>query len=146
MNKQHDILEDKHFRDTGFSVPEGYFDDFPERMIERIRLEQPLRVKHKQLGFYRPWMTWVSGVAAILVIGWIGFRVLIQRPSEEALFQDRLEFLVEYSGNELNEALLAGYIEEKGIVLTNQDNTEIDNFIRNNPDQAEELIYESIIY
>jgi len=146
MVKINDILNNTQFRDGGFSVPDDYFRNLPEKIMDRIHLEGSSSVQKKTVRLYRPWMAWVSGMAAVLVIGWLGFSLFIQRPSDEALFQDRLQFLVEYSGNDLNEALLAGFIEEKGIVLNKQDNSDMESIIQIFPDQAEGLLYESIIY
>ncbi len=57
-------LENEPKINSGFKVPDNYFDDFSERLISKIS-EQDVKV----ISIYSKTKTWIYAVAAILIIG-----------------------------------------------------------------------------
>lgn len=50
--------------ETGFKIPEGYFDDFSKKIVSNITKEEP-----KVISIFAQKKTWVIAVAAVFVIG-----------------------------------------------------------------------------
>jgi hypothetical protein len=50
--------------ETGFKIPEGYFDDFSKKIVSNITKEEP-----KVISLFAQKKTWVIAVAAVFVIG-----------------------------------------------------------------------------
>ncbi|MFO7617523.1 MAG: hypothetical protein R6V75_09750 [Bacteroidales bacterium] len=146
MDKRIDILKDERLKQQHFPVPEGYFEEFPGRMMQRIHQEglKPVSRRHK-ISFH-PWMSWASAAAAVLLVAWLGIRTFLPTTDREDLLAQKMQFMVEYYGEDLNEAILAGYLEDQDILLTAGENLEIDDLIYYHPDHAESLVYESIMH
>jgi hypothetical protein len=143
MSQDKYIWENDQFRKDPFAVPEGYFAGFPDRMMERIH-EADLVVEPARVRILRPWMAWVSGIAAVLVIGWFGIRTFYQKPLQEVTIQENIALFVDFYGEELHEGELAGFIEDHEIDLKKQSDVEVNDLIQMEPDLAEEYIFESI--
>jgi hypothetical protein len=143
MNIEKHIWENERFRKDPFSVPEGYFAGFPDRMMARVN-QAVSDVPTKKRKIVRPWMAWVSGIAAVLVIGWFGFHTFYWKPLQEVRFQENISLLVDFYGSELHEGQLAGYFEENKIDLKKQVAIDVNELIQIEPDLAEEYIYESV--
>jgi len=143
MNKENYIWENEGFRKDAFKVPDGYFAGFPDRMMEKLNQPVPvLTLQRRRL--IRPWMAWVSGIAAIFIIGWFGFHNFYLKPLQEVRFQENISLFVDYYGGELHEGQLAGYFEENSIDIIKEASTEVNELIQIEPDLAEEYIYESV--
>jgi len=143
VNKEKYIWEGNRFRKDPYKVPEGYFEDFPDRMMEQ--LNQAIMIKPMEnRRLMRPWMAWVSGIAAVLVIGWFGIRTYYWQPLQEVRFQENIALFIDFYGEELHEGQLAGYFEDNKIDVKKQATTEVNEFIQLEPDLAEEYIYESV--
>lgn len=143
MNKENYIWENDRFRKDPYQVPEGYFAEFPDRMMDRIDLEMKKSsgaAKH----LLRPWMAWVSGVAAFLVFGWFGIRTFYIQPLQETRYQEDISMLVEFYSQELHEGQLASYFADNKIDLELQSQEDASFIIQIDPDLAEEYIYESV--
>ncbi len=143
MNIEKNIWESEPFRKNPYQVPDGYFAGFPDRMMERLNKDVILAVPQNK-RIFRPWMAWVSGIAAILVIGWFGVRTFYWNPLQEVRFQENIALFVDFYGEELHEGDLAGYIEDNKIDLIKQPSADVNELIQIEPDQAEEYIMESI--
>jgi len=143
MNTNKNILEDIRDGKDPFKVPEDYFMNFPDRMMERIN-HSDIQVPVSRKRILRPWMAWVSGIAAVLVIGWFGLGNYYFKPLQEDRFQEGIALFVDYYGGELHEGQLAGYIEENKIELTDQSALVENALIQIEPGLAEEYIYESV--
>lgn len=50
--------------ETGFKIPEGYFDDFSKKIVSNITKEEP-----KVISIFAKKKTWFIAVAAVFVIG-----------------------------------------------------------------------------
>ncbi len=143
MDNEKYIWENDRFRKDPYQVPDGYFAGFTERMMERVK-QEPVILTVEKPRLIRPWMAWVSGIAAILVLGWFGLRTFYFKPLQEVRLQESIALFVDFYGQELHEGDLAGYIEDNKIDVLNKTSTEIDELIQIEPDQAEEYIMESI--
>jgi hypothetical protein len=143
MNKDKYIWEVDRFRKDPYKVPEGYFDNFPDRMMERIN--QSGAVVHPgRISMNRSWIVWASGIAAVMVIGWFGFRNYYWKPLQEERFQENIALFVDFYGEELHEGQLAGYFEDNKIDLAKQATSDWSELVQIDPDLAEEYIYESV--
>ncbi|MCX6226798.1 MAG: hypothetical protein NTV01_18970 [Bacteroidia bacterium] len=143
MDEEKYIWENSRFRKDPYTMPDGYLAGFPDRMMERLM--QPVNFKtpeHRRA--IRPWMAWVSGIAAVLVVGWFGARTYYWKPLQEVRFQENIELFVDFYGGELHEGELAGYMEENKIDLKGQSTSEVNELIQIDPNLAEEYIYESV--
>lgn len=143
MNKDKYIWEDDRFRKDPYKIPEDYFACFTDRMMARLNETVSVAPVRKHRGL-KPWIVWVSGIAAVLVIGWFGLRTFYWKPLQEDRFQENIALFVDYCGEELHEGQLAVYFEENRIDITNQSGAEVNEFIQMDPDLAEEYIYESV--
>lgn len=131
---------------TVFKVPPDYFEGLPDRIMDRIHKEGHSSDRAPRVRTFNPWMAWVSGAAAILVIGWFGFRTLFFQADQEKIRQQQIAYFIDYYGDDFNEGHLAGFIEEAGFEIVDTEITEYDELIEDEPDHTEALIYESIIY
>ena len=143
MENEKYIWEKGPFRKDPYSIPEGYFKDFPDRLMEKLVKEEALQAVGKRVLF-RPWMAWVSGMAASLVIGWVGFNSLYIKPIQEVRFQESLSLIVDYYGEELHEGELAGYLADNELAIETPVVIEVDGLIQLDPGSAEQYIYESV--
>jgi hypothetical protein len=143
MKQENYIWEKEGFRKDPYTVPDGYFAGFQDRMMDRLSAI-PVKEFPARTALIRPWMAWVSGIAAILVAGWLGVHAYFLKPLEEERFQEKLSLLVDYYGEELHEGKLADYFEDNSIEVNLQSGTEVNEFIQIDPDLAEEYIYESV--
>jgi hypothetical protein len=146
MDKRIDILKDERLKQNHLSVPEGYFEEFPRRMMERIHQESRQRAQHHRKLSINPWMTWASAAAAVLLVAWLGIRTFMPTSGREDFLAEKMRFMVEYYGDDLNEATLAGYLEDQDFQLTAGGNLELEDLIFYHPDHAESLVYESIMH
>ena len=80
------FLQDLHVKGTGFSLPEGYFDDLESSVMARLEaagdLKRPLLLVTKRPGLFasliRPPMLWASAAALVLLLAAVW---LIRTPS-----------------------------------------------------------------
>jgi hypothetical protein len=143
MDTEKYIWENDRFRKNPYQVPDGYFAGFPDRMMDRLNKEVVLATPTSK-RIFSPWMAWVSGIAAILVLGWFGVRTFYLKPLQEVRFQENVALFVDFYGEELHEGDLASYIEENKIDILKTSAIEVNELIQIEPDQAEEYILESI--
>ena len=56
-------INSKHKIDSGFKIPENYFDNFSEKVLLKINKPEP-----KEISIFYKRKTWISSVAAVLII------------------------------------------------------------------------------
>lgn len=98
-----------------FQVPEGYFEGFEVRMMERIEEES---VSKKRTVFRSRMVGWVSGIAAALLIGFIGFQQIQQKSDNQSLDQDAMFAVVEYFAQDMDELSFASFLAENEVLST----------------------------
>lgn len=143
MDQEKFIWENDRFRKDPYHVPDGYFEGFTDRIMDRLK-EDGSFVSQSKPRALRPWMAWVTGVAAVLAIGWFGIRTYYWKPLQEVRFQESISLFVDFFGEELHEGQLAGFFEDNKIDVKIQSTTEVNELIQIDPNLAEEYIYESI--
>lgn len=97
---------DDHKPDKGFSVPEGYFEAFPEKLQARMKAEQPVEKKVRRLNFI-PQLAIAASFAGLMFIAYTGIKFLvsnqqIQTENGIAVIAD----ISDYSLEELDETML----------------------------------------
>ena len=137
--------ESDGFRKDPYSIPAGYFETLGDRVMSRVDpvTEAPAVVRR---SLVRPWMTWVSGIAALLVLGWFGLQELYLKPHQELRIQESLSHFTDYYGEELNEGQLAGFVADYEVEMSFQTLVDYHDLINAEPESTEDLIYESIIF
>jgi len=90
MSKQYNIMENNRNtepdfggkgKENPFSVPQNYFESFPERLRNRLESD-PLPVQSPAGRIWKvlqPQLALAAAIAGFAVLGYIGFRSLIQR-------------------------------------------------------------------
>lgn len=145
MENEQYIWERDHFKKDPFRIPDHYFDEFADRLMDRILSETGTSQKERKLRF-SPWVAWVSGIAAVLVAGWFGFNSFYRDSVQETRYQENLSFLVDYYGEELHEGQLAGFLADNGLFVGSITGSDFDDLIQEDPALAEEIVYESVGY
>jgi hypothetical protein len=145
MENEKYIWERDHFKKDPYRIPDHYFDDFANRLMERVNCDPGNSQKERKLRL-SPWVAWVSGIAAILVVGWLGFNSFYRTSAQETRLQENLSFLVDYYGEELHEGQLAGFLADNGLFVGSMSGSDLDDLIQVDPGLAEEIVYESVGY
>ncbi len=145
MDKHNTILDYERLKKQHLSVPEGYFDELPGRVMARIRQESVCPIPYQRRRVSQPWMAWVSAAAVVILVAWLGIRTINRVPAQDDLLADKMQFMIEFYGQDLNEAILAGYMEDQDIQLSTNVNQDAQDLIFYHPDQVESLLYESIL-
>ena len=91
-----------------YRVPDGYFDRLPDRVMNRIGHEGAASFS-KPKRRLAPAYYWVSAVAAVLILGWLGISGPFLHSSHEKKLEERLGWFVEFSKGDLNEGVLVEY-------------------------------------
>jgi hypothetical protein len=143
MKEEKYIWEDDRFRKEPYTLPDGYFASFPERMLERLNQEVTPRPESR-IRHLRPWMAWVSGIAAALVIGWIGIRQFYVKPHQETNMQETIDLFVDLYSDELTEGQLANYLADNKIDIKVGKVNDVSAIVQSDPDLVEMYLYESV--
>ena len=88
-------LENEPKIETGFAIPENYFNDFSEKVIHQLPSEKP-----KVISLYQSNKNWFLSAAAILIVS----------------FTIPTYYLVQNNKNELNASELESYILDHSTV------------------------------
>lgn len=97
-----------------FKIPEGYFESFEDKMMSTIAQDSIVR---KNFTITRSMVKWVSGVAAVLLIGLIGIQQLYIKPEKKALEQEAMYSVIEYFAQELEEDFFAEIMVEAEVIV-----------------------------
>ncbi len=94
-------------KNNPFKVPTGYFDNFEERMMDRIAEEsKPVSKRILPYSMTR----WISGVAAALFLGFIGFQQFYLKPQQNLLNEEAMLNVIEYFIQDLDDISFAELI------------------------------------
>jgi hypothetical protein len=83
-------LESEPKIESGFVIPENYFDDFSERLMAKVNESEP-----KVIPFYKRQKVWLGAAAAVLIIG-------ISTPILKSKFMNTQEITSDYLAYETN--------------------------------------------
>lgn len=118
-------LENKPQIETGFKVPENYFENFSARVTPQLLKEEP-----KIVPLYAKRKKWILAVAAIFILGMsIPFYNYFQNPYSE-LNQSSVEDYVIYNSS-ITDADLISLLDENDIKKINAPIAVDDNTIEN---------------
>lgn len=85
-------FDDKYKKKNPFRVPEHYFDDLTERVMNRVEEEEKAK-KKGFVRFFRPYMGWVAVFVTVLVLAQLLYTVVADRqllksgaPTEQVAF------------------------------------------------------------
>ena len=95
MNMKNFNLENEPKIETGFTIPENYFNDFSEKVMQQLPSEKP-----KVISLYQSNKNWFLTVAAILIVS----------------FTIPTYYLVQNNKNEVNASELESYILDHSTV------------------------------
>lgn len=101
-----------------FSVPEGYFDSFPEKVRGRMSNEEVsvVSVPERVWQVLRPQLSLAAVIIGFAIIGYIGFNTLIQ--SEKQLLSDEvITEYVDYYHDDFSEYYIMGMLDSDDIEL-----------------------------
>ncbi|WP_136666475.1 hypothetical protein [Flavobacterium sp. H122] len=119
-------LENDEKIESGFKIPDNYFDSFEDRLMQRISEEEkPVKV----ISLWQRKSKWISGIAAAVVISigtWLYFE---QKTTENIeMTQDYLTYEADVT------------TEEIAMLLTNEDLTHLESEITEIDTQTENYI------
>lgn len=95
MNMKNFNLENEPKIETGFTIPENYFNDFSEKVMQQLPSEKP-----KVISLYQSNKNWFLTTAAILIVS----------------FTIPTYYLVQNNKNEVNASELESYILDHSTV------------------------------
>ena len=95
MNMKNFNLENEPKIETGFTIPENYFNDFSEKVMQQLPSEKP-----KVISLYQSNKNWFLTAAAILIVS----------------FTIPTYYLVQNNKNEVNASELESYILDHSTV------------------------------
>jgi hypothetical protein len=116
-----------------FEVPEGYFESFPEKVLDQVREEKGRRIR------FQPWVRNLAAAAAILVLAVLATTYLLRENEtiDESLPDISMSDLYMYSVSslaDLEETYLMTLIDHDSLdmqLLTEPDTSELsDEFIQ----------------
>jgi hypothetical protein len=123
---------------SGFTTPENYFDDFSERLMGKLPIQEP-----KVISFYARNRNWIYSAAAILVIAFTIPVINLSQANSEVAYNAEVEnYITTHSTitdddivNLLDYEDIAKLKSETTIDLTQEDilseNPDIENYIYN---------------
>ena len=94
-----------------FSVPQNYFDDFQQRLQEKVNAEKKIFL-HKKQPLLVTRLVWVSAVAAVFVVAFFISRNIIGIGADRPLSQDEIAYAFEQEILDLDELELLENINE----------------------------------
>lgn len=101
-------------KENPFSVPEGYFDSFQEKLQRKIRSEEETPAR-KTAILNIPRVAWISGVAAVFIIGFVLTKGLIGLDRNQPLSQEEIAYAIEQDIYDLDEYELMETLDEMSL-------------------------------
>lgn len=117
-------------KDSGFRVPEGYFDTLSSRISERITSGNNQEVKSGRLiSFLRPNLALVAFFVGIAVIGYFAFSILNENRGQVAVNNESVAEYISYYYSGISDYEFFGFADEdinETIFVEQDDNTNDD--------------------
>lgn len=118
---------------NNFEVPDGYFDTFSQRLLERLHPEKQPALLERVMVFIRPHLALATMMAGIFIIAFLGIKLFI---SEDIHTIDVTSIgmadMLEYELNEMDEISLMEMLAETENVneqVTSEDDEYVDQAI-----------------
>lgn len=101
-----------------FSVPRGYFESFPGKIVDRLQKEKvvPLSPAERIWQVLQPQLALVAAITGFAVLGYIGFRSFTQT-RDEWLSTDHISEYVDNYSWEFNDYHLLSLIDDYGFSI-----------------------------
>ena len=124
MEKQDSKIWQEKAKDNPFRVPDGYFESFQSRMMNTIS-ESDQKTKGKTISMR---MTkWISGVAAVLLLGLIGFQQFYLKPHHDEIASEAMYSVIEYFAMDLDDMSMTELMADNNAIdLDANDNNDSD--------------------
>lgn len=130
-------LENEEKIKTGYTVPENYFEDFSDRVMQQLTIEEP-----KVISFFKRRSTWTYTAAALFVMALtipIFNDLNKSKEIDNTTIENYLTANASISDSELISLLDEKDIQEMSIELDIEDNT-IENELSKNKDLEQYLL------
>lgn len=103
-------------KNNPFSIPENYFESFPEKLRKRLQAKQPPRVSVRDQFWQilRPQLALAAAIIGFALLGYFGFQTFI-RTEEELLSNDVIAEYINYNQHEFSEYYLISIMDENDI-------------------------------
>lgn len=122
MNKSHHWKESAR-KTNPFDLPEGYFESFEGRVMERIKI---VEAEEKPAGQQRRLLYWISGVAAAALIGLVGVQQFVLKPTRDVENQEMMYAVVEYFAQDLDDLSFASLMADNNVLSETTESTDND--------------------
>ena len=140
MNEKINI--DEKFKKNHFQVPENYFEQFPEKLQNRIsRSETEMKSENVIFHLNRKF-AYAASIIVIFTISYFTFNSL-QKPKSEPLNKTQIAELINEDFIDMDDEYLYDYIiENKTINTKSTDENSVENYILDEVDES--TIYDEI--
>ena len=96
-----------------FRVPEGYFEEFPGRMMERItRQEERQQIVHPFRRFFRRPLAVAAAIMVFAILGYLSIRYLISDGVNQQVSSQEIAEYIEYYASDLDEEFYYEVLDE----------------------------------
>jgi len=95
-----------------FTVPENYFDTFPQRLRDRMNEKQSVPALTRVVEFIRPRMSYAAVIAGIILVTFFGLRQIFLMNGPESIDNFELAEIVDFYLVEYDDALLYESVAE----------------------------------
>lgn len=96
-----------------FKVPQGYFESFEERMMARIAAEaKPAQKRILPM----PVIRWITGVAAVFLVGFIGVQQFYLKPQQLVMNQEAMYNVIAYYAQDMDDASFSAMMADNEIL------------------------------
>ena len=123
MNRLNKKMWQRGDVENPFLVPDGYFEDFQSRMMKVIQgTEKRPRGRVISIKLTR----WVSSVAAVLLLGFIGFQQLYLKPMHDLRAKDAMYSVFEYFAMDMDDLSMTKLIADNEVFDMEASNDQAD--------------------
>ncbi|HYX08055.1 MAG TPA: hypothetical protein VE912_15095 [Bacteroidales bacterium] len=103
-------------KDNPFSVPDGYFDTFPERLMRQVVKEKTTSFSQRMFQLVRPQFALAGGLLLFALIGYVGFSFLLDhQPGKQVLTSTEINSVLETDPAFIDEYTLIDVVDEDQI-------------------------------
>jgi hypothetical protein len=112
MDKKNNISKklEEIKKENSFSVPDGYFESFQQRLQDKIRSEEDSIYDKTQYGV--PRLVWLGAIAAVFIIAFFVGRNIIGTGGSQPLTQDEIALAFEQDIYDLDDFELVQNLDE----------------------------------
>lgn len=109
-------------KENPFRVPENYFKEFPTRVMEAIEEESREVTPVRKM---RPVIRWISAVAAVLIMGFVGLQQFVLKPGQERMAENAMFEVIEYYAMGMDDWTMTELMAENEVLGTSLEEEQI---------------------